>query len=66
MFHHRCLRRQQSSLCYLHDAETGLVDVGDSVEDNAMPLEGLQRAVPYFGGIVPYFSVAPPLSERTE
>ena len=44
-----------SSLCYINDPERGLEDVGDDVEDDAVPLEGLRRGASYLSYVCSFF-----------
>lgn len=47
-----------SSLCYISDPEHGLEDVGDDVEDDAIPLEGLRRGASYLSYLCSFFQDA--------
>ena len=48
---------RMASLCYIFDPEKELKDVGDNVEEDAVPLEGLDRAARYLAKTVAYFAL---------
>lgn len=46
---------RMASLCYCRDDEKGWDDIGDDVEDDAVPIHALERVREYLCSILPFF-----------